>query len=135
MNFISIRLSLCFIVLTVERIYSYTFFVFRIVSFLYCFELVVSDDNVTRSHYKSMYIYVIVQKKRVVVMMYYLTASSLDAHFYCVPSNKRNSLFDSSIYVRVCIYVAKSCSLLLLLFLLLMVFDVHLLPVLGNSHV
>lgn len=42
-------------------------------------------------------IYVIVQKKRVVVMMYYLTASSLDVHFYCVPPNKWNRL-------RLCIY-------------------------------
>lgn len=82
-------------------------------------------------------IYVIVQKKQVVVMMYYLTASSLDAHFYCVPPNKWNRL-------RLCKYInmlirshcrccwccfcrchSSSCHYY---FLLLIVFDVHLLP-------
>lgn len=54
---------------------------------LYYFELVVSDD--TASHMRQYtYLCNCAEKERVVVMMYYLTASSLDAHFYCVPPNK-----------------------------------------------
>lgn len=61
----------------------------------YYFELVVSET--IRN------IYVIAAKRVVVVMMYYLTASSLDAHFYCVQPNKRHRLFLHSSATLYCV--------------------------------